>query len=56
MLRMQSITLLHRTAADGLDFGAHNATLEWLAARGRRRRYGAFLFLNSSARGPFFPA
>lgn len=50
-----SITLLHRTAADGLDFGAHNATLEWLAARGRRRRYGAFLFLNSSARGPFFP-
>lgn len=52
----QNLTLLHRKQSDGMDIGAHNATLEWLAARGTRRKYGAFIFLNSSARGPFFPS
>ncbi len=53
---LQNLTLLHRKQSDGMDIGAHNATLEWLAARGSRRKYGAFIFLNSSARGPFFPS
>ena len=76
-----TVTLIHRFENDGMDFGAHNVTLEWLAFLERRgskggdeegraeleggsgddgatassRRHRRFIFLNSSARGPFLP-
>jgi len=78
----EGLTLLRRAENEGMDFGAHNASLAWAAAaaaaaaagaRGGARpgppapptpalataaRYGHafFIFLNSSARGPFLPA
>ena len=43
-------------ANEGMDFAAHNVTIEWARARGTDRKYKYFLFLNSSVRGPFYPA
>lgn len=37
-----------------MDFGAHNLMLAWLEARSPRC-HRAFIFLNSSTRGPFYP-
>ena len=40
-----------------MDVGAHNVTLEWIRGQpGGRGHYGAFIFLNSSTRGPFYPS
>ena len=73
---MTTVTLLYRVENEGMDFGAHNVTLEWLSflerherGRGTRgelassknddasisHRHRRFIFLNSSARGPFLP-
>ncbi len=51
---MQGLTLLWRKRNEGMDFGAHNLTLAWLEARSPRC-HRAFIFLNSSTRGPFYP-
>jgi hypothetical protein len=48
-------TLLRRARNEGMDLGSHNATLSFLALRGRLRRYRLFFLINSSAMGPFVP-
>ncbi|GAB4817920.1 hypothetical protein N2152v2_004966 [Parachlorella kessleri] len=50
------LALLWREANIGMDFGAHNETLEWLASYGKLGGYKYFIFLNSSVRGPFVPS
>lgn len=39
----------------GMDLASHNITLEWAASAKRLSKYAYFIFLNSSARGPFVP-
>lgn len=51
-----ALAMLLRTENEGMDFAAHNATLEYLQARSRLTRYSYFILLNSSVRGPFVPA
>lgn len=50
------ITMLWRNENEGMDFAAHNATLEWHLRRKALRQYKYFIFLNSSVRGPFYPS
>jgi hypothetical protein len=49
------LTILQRTENEGMDIAAHNATVDWVTARGTRQKYRNFIFLNSSVRGPFTP-
>lgn len=49
-------TLLLRTENVGMDFGAHNATISYFTHRRMLGQYKYFVFLNSSVKGPFFPA
>lgn len=49
------LTLLQRIENEGMDFAAHNITLEWTKAKGTLRTYKFFIFLNSSVKGPFLP-
>lgn len=49
------LTLLQRKENEGMDIAAHNATVDWVTARGTRPNYKHFIFLNSSVRGPFVP-
>lgn len=48
--------LLWRENNQGMDFAAHNTTLEWFRMHDKLRLYAYFIFLNSSVRGPFYPA
>ena len=56
--RTRRLVVLKRSRNVGMDFGAHNVSLEWARgpARARWQSYGYFFFINSSARGPFFPS
>lgn len=56
--RPGTVALLHRAANAGMDFASHAASLAFVAAggKGALRRYAHYIFVNSSARGPFFPA
>jgi hypothetical protein len=49
-------TLLRRATNEGMDLASHNATLSYLALRGRLHRYRFFFLINSSAMGPFVPS
>ncbi|GBF98574.1 hypothetical protein Rsub_11299 [Raphidocelis subcapitata] len=49
-------SLLLRAANEGMDLGAHNATLAYLQQRGELGLYAYFVLLNSSVKGPFLPA
>ena len=49
------LTMLQRRQNEGMDFAAHNVTIEWLKHSGQYRRYKYFIFLNSSVKGPFYP-
>jgi len=51
------ITLLKRSANEGMDFAAHNSTMAYLAAASPSRlwAYSFYVFLNSSVKGPFTP-
>jgi hypothetical protein len=49
------LTMLQRKQNQGMDFAAHNVTIEWLKHSGQYRSYKYFIFLNSSVRGPFYP-
>ncbi len=49
------LTLIWRFENVGMDIASHNVTLEWAAASKRLAKYAYFIFLNSSARGPFVP-
>lgn len=51
-----NIIILHRSANEGMDFGAHNTTLKWHKAKNSLSKYSYFIFLNSSTRGPFVPS
>ncbi|KFM23219.1 hypothetical protein F751_3410 [Auxenochlorella protothecoides] len=50
------VTLLQRKENEGMDFAAHNITLEYLLAQGRLKQYKYVILLNSSVRGPFVPS
>ena len=50
------LTMLQRTQNEGMDFAAHNITLQWLQRTGSYGKYRYFIFLNSSVRGPFYPS
>ncbi|PNH08807.1 hypothetical protein TSOC_004615 [Tetrabaena socialis] len=47
--------LLHREN-DGMDFGSHNYTLEYLRKKELLWKYSYYFLLNSSVKGPFFPS
>lgn len=49
------LTLIWRYENVGMDLASHNVTLEWAASVKRLGKYSYFIFLNSSARGPFVP-
>lgn len=49
------LTLIWRFENVGMDIASHNVTLEWAAASKRLAKYAYFIFLGSSARGPFVP-
>lgn len=51
----QYLTLLWRYENVGMDIASHNASIEWAASTKRLAKYSYFIFLNSSARGPFVP-
>ncbi|CAL8462396.1 g1929 [Coccomyxa elongata] len=48
--------LLYRKENEGMDFAAHNVTLQWMGANNWYNKYKYFIFLNSSVRGPFYPS
>lgn len=50
------LTLLHRTENEGMDIAAHNVTIAFLQSQRKLKSYKYFIFLNSSIKGPFFPA
>lgn len=50
------MTLLFRKENVGMDFAAHNVSIEWARQQNRVSKYKYFVFLNSSVRGPFFPS
>lgn len=50
------LTLLFRVENVGMDFGAHNVSIEWARQQRSYSKYKYFIFLNSSVRGPFFPS
>ncbi|BDA51679.1 hypothetical protein COCOBI_19-2350 [Coccomyxa sp. Obi] len=52
----KGIVMLHRTENEGMDFAAHNVTIEWTRWTGRQKKYRYYIFLNSSVRGPFYPS
>jgi hypothetical protein len=56
MAHSEKLSLLVRNENAGMDLGSHNVTLEWLASRGQLSRYAYYIFINSSAKGPFMPS
>ena len=52
----KGLLMLQRKENEGMDFAAHNVTLEYLHKKREYRRYKYFIFLNSSVRGPFYPS
>lgn len=56
--REGALALVHRSANAGMDFASHATSLAFAAGgKGAERLpYVFFIFLNSSARGPFFPS
>ena len=52
----RGITMFQRIENEGMDFAAHNVTIEYLRATNQYKRYKYFIFLNSSVRGPFYPS
>ncbi|KAI8466619.1 MAG: hypothetical protein J3K34DRAFT_524403 [Monoraphidium minutum] len=54
--RDPKFSLILRSDNVGMDLGAHNATLEYFSYHRRLGHYKYFIFLNSSVKGPFFPA
>ncbi|GAQ79139.1 hypothetical protein KFL_000250160 [Klebsormidium nitens] len=50
------VTLLFRKENVGMDFAAHNVSIEWARQQKTAGKYKYFIFLNSSVRGPFFPS
>lgn len=50
------LTMFQRTENQGMDFAAHNVTIEYLRKTNQYTRYQYFIFLNSSVRGPFYPS
>ncbi|KAK9818280.1 hypothetical protein WJX72_010022 [[Myrmecia] bisecta] len=50
----EGLALLQRVQNEGMDFAAHNVTIEWLRLAGTYSKYRYFVFLNSSVRGPFY--
>ncbi|KAK9842595.1 hypothetical protein WJX81_008112 [Elliptochloris bilobata] len=52
----EGLALLLRKENEGMDFAAHNVTLDWAQRKRVVRRYRYFMFLNSSVRGPFYPS
>lgn len=51
----ERLTMVKRKENEGMDFAAHNASVEWVTRTGERSKYKYFIFLNSSVRGPFVP-
>ena len=52
----KGLTMFQRIENEGMDFAAHNVTIEYLRKTNQYRRYKYFIFLNSSVRGPFYPS
>jgi len=50
------LSILKRIKNEGMDFAAHNITMEFHKAKGTFSKYKYFIFLNSSTRGPFLPS
>ncbi|CAL5227685.1 g10693 [Coccomyxa viridis] len=50
------VAVLQRRENEGMDFAAHNVTIEWLHWTGQWHKYRHFILLNSSVRGPFYPS
>jgi hypothetical protein len=50
------LSILKRIQNEGMDFAAHNTTMEFHKARGTFSKYKYVVFLNSSIRGPFMPS
>ena len=50
------LLMLQRIENEGMDFAAHNVTIEYLRKKNQYKRYKYFIFLNSSIRGPFYPS
>ena len=50
------LLMLQRRENEGMDFAAHNVTIEYLRKKNQYSRYKYFIFLNSSIRGPFYPS
>lgn len=51
----ERLTMLKRRENEGMDFAAHNTSMDWVTRTGQRSKYAYFIFLNSSVRGPFVP-
>ena len=52
----KGLLMLQRKENEGMDFAAHNVTIEYLRRKGQYKRYKYFILLNSSVRGPFYPS
>ena len=52
----KGLLMLQRRENEGMDFAAHNVTIEYLRKKNQYKRYKYFIFLNSSVRGPFYPS
>ena len=52
----KGLLMLQRKENEGMDFAAHNVTVEYMRKKNEYRRYKYFIFLNSSVRGPFYPS
>lgn len=52
----KGLSVLKRVENEGMDFAAHNATIEWVRKSGDYSKYKYFIFLNSSVKGPFYPS
>ncbi|CAL8465839.1 g5375 [Coccomyxa elongata] len=54
--RKGGVVMLKRVKNEGMDFAAHNVTIQWTHTTGRQKLYNTYFFINSSVRGPFFPS
>ena len=52
----KGLLMLQRKENEGMDFAAHNVTIEYLRKKNQYKQYKYFIFLNSSIRGPFYPS